>query len=145
MFYRLTKCLPVLLLMVLGCLPAMAQQKTVTGVVRSSETREPVAGVTVGIKGSDRNVITNENGEFSITVPSNESVIKFSSIGFVFQEFPVGEQTNLTVSLARDTRQMEDVVVVGYGTKKRANVLGSVGSLNPKEVEDLMQNKIINM
>ncbi|MGB8193211.1 MAG: SusC/RagA family TonB-linked outer membrane protein [Chitinophagaceae bacterium] len=134
----LKKCLPILLLAITGSYFATAQDKVVTGVVRTADTKEPVAGVTVGIKGTNnKNTATNEKGEFTITVPSNETVLRFSSIGFVFQEFMIGERRTFDVSLEKETRKMEDVVVVGYGSKKRANVLGSVGTVNPKEIEDL--------
>ena len=135
---RFRRCLPILLLLLISCFYAHAQQKIVNGVVRDAETREPLAGVTVGIKGNSTvNTATNDKGEFTITVSSNESVLKFSSIGFVYQELAVGERTTLDIFLGKETKRMEDVVVVGYGSKKRANVLGSVGTVNPKEIEDL--------
>lgn len=132
------KCLPIMMLAIIGCFTATAQERVVTGVVRSAETKEPVAGVTVSIKGSSTKMTaTNDKGEFTINVPSPETVLRFSSVGFLFQEFMVGDRNTFDVVLAKETRSMEDIVVVGYGVKKRANVLGSVGTVNPKEIEDL--------
>jgi TonB-dependent starch-binding outer membrane protein SusC len=138
MFNSFKKCLPIFMLAIIGCFTATAQERVVNGVVRNAETQEPVAGVTVTIKGNNSKMTaTNDKGEFTITVPANETVLRFTSVGFAFQEFMVGEKSTFLVSLAKETRSMEDVVVVGYGTKKRANVLGSVGTVNPKEIEDL--------
>ncbi|MES2894030.1 MAG: TonB-dependent receptor [Bacteroidota bacterium] len=114
-----------------------AQSKTVIGKVTDAETGKPLSGVTVTIKGSTVNTITNETGDFSIAVPASETVLKFTSVGFGYQEVRVGDRTSFNFSLTREQRVMDDVVVVGYGTKKRASVLGSVGTVQAKEIEDL--------
>ncbi len=116
---QLTRCGLLLLLLFVSCLQLPAQQRTVTGIVQNQETREPLAGVTVGVKGTDRTTLTNEKGEFSIVVSGNESVVKFTYIGMAYQEIIVGEKTALTISLTKDNKQMEDVVVVGYGSTKK--------------------------
>lgn len=134
---QLTKCGLLLLLLFLSCLQLSAQQRTVTGIVQNQDTREPLAGVTVGVKGTDRTTITNEKGEFSIVVSGNESVVKFTYIGMAYQEIIVGEKTALTISLAKDNKQMEDVVVVGYGSQKRIHLTGAVATVDMKQIQDL--------
>ena len=137
MMLRSTRSMLVTVLLLFSCLAMFAQQRTVTGVVASQENREPLAGVTVGIKGTDRTTTTNDNGEFSIAISGNESVLKFSYVGFTFQEFAVGARSNLTVSMVKDNKELSDVVVVGYGTQKKAHLTGAVETIKAQEIEDL--------
>lgn len=136
MKYRLPGCLLVLLLTCFSS-TLFAQQRTVSGVVRNQETKEPLSGVTVSIKGAAAKSVTNEKGEFTLSVPSNEAVLRFSYVGFTFQELTVNDKSAFDVSLTKENRALDDVVVVGYGAKKRVNVLGSVATVNLKDVEDL--------
>src|SRR5687767_6478650 len=136
MFYHLTRSALVVLLMIL-CTTAMAQERTVTGTVRDAETREPLVGVTVGIKGNNRTTTTNERGEFTIDVASAESVLKFSYVGFVYYETQVKENSTFTIALAKDDKSMDEVVIVGYGSQKKATVTGAINQINAKELEDL--------
>src|SRR5438105_8492447 len=137
MYQTLTICSLVLLLLILSALQLFAQQKTVSGIVLNQETNEPLQGVTVGIKGSDRSTITNEKGQFSINVSGNETVLKFSHVGFGYQEVPVGAKSSFSVPLLKDNKQLEDVVVVGYGTQKKESLTGAIATVNIKDIEDL--------
>lgn len=141
MYAVLTRRLFVLLLLLTSGLASWAQSKTVTGVVRG-DNNEPLAGVSVTIKGTSKTTKTNEKGEFSIEA-APESVLRFSSVGFVYQEVMVGSKTNVSVKLAADTKQLEDVVVIGYGTQKARNVTGSVATVNLKKLEDLPTPSIV--
>jgi len=123
--------------MLLGCFTLFAQQRTVSGVVLNQENGEPLAGVTVAIKGLDRNTTTNSNGQFSITVSGIESVLKFSYVGFTYQEFRVGTQPYFTVYMVPNNKDLNEVVVVGYGTQKKPNLTGAVESIKASEIEDL--------
>lgn len=136
MILKLTKRYLVLLLILFSGLTLFAQQKTVTGTVRDTDGK-PLEAVTVGIKGTNTNVVTNANGDFSITVPSNITVLKFSSTGFNYAEINVGNKTRFSVTLEKDTKQLEDVVVVGYGTQKRIHLTGNVQTLDAKKIEDI--------
>lgn len=130
---------PILLLLFLSnFIFAMAQEKTVTGKVVDQQTGTPIAGVTVKVKNySKSNAITNSNGEFSIKVPSSESVLTFSHVSFGIQEIKAGSGQPLTISMTKAEKVMDEVVVVGYGTKKRVNVLGAVNNFKAEDVEDL--------
>ncbi len=133
-----TRCFLLLGLAIFSQLSLLAQSRKITGFVLNQETHEPLVGVTIGIKGSTTNTITDEKGQYTITVPSNETVLKISYIGFAYQESVVGSRSAITFNLSKDSKQLEDVVVsVGYGSQKRSNVLGAVSVFNPKEVEDL--------
>jgi TonB-linked SusC/RagA family outer membrane protein len=132
-----TRGLLVLLMMCLACTQIWAQSRKVTGTVLDNETKKPLVGVTVGVKGSDRNVLTDAEGKFTISVPSDQTVLKFTYIGFAYTEFVVGKKVDFNISLSKSNESLDDVVVVGYGTQKKVNVLGAVSTFNPKEVADI--------
>ena len=81
------------------------------------------------VKGTNKGVTTDLNGNFSITVPDDNAVLVISYVGYKTQEIPVGSQTNLTVALAAGSEQLTDVVVVGYGTQKKVTVTGAVSAV----------------
>jgi TonB-linked SusC/RagA family outer membrane protein len=124
--------------MLFGTFNLLAQQKTVTGVVKDKDNSQPLIGVTVGVKGNNnRSTVTDTAGRFSILVPSNESVLKFSFVGYDYQELTVGSKSFLDVSFAKDNKSMEDVVVVGYGTQKRTQITGAVATIKASEIADI--------
>jgi TonB-linked SusC/RagA family outer membrane protein len=126
-----------LLFMLLGCsLLAFAQDKSVTGRVTDLKTGNPMGNVSVRVKNGTQTTRTDSSGLFTIQVPSTESILSFSHVGYSIYETKAGSGS-LTIAMNSTESQMDDVIVVGYGTKKRANVLGSVGSMNPKEIEDI--------
>ncbi|MGA0560182.1 SusC/RagA family TonB-linked outer membrane protein [Larkinella sp. VNQ87] len=102
----------------------------------SDANGEALPGVSVVIKGSTRGTTTNGQGEYSLNVPANATLV-FSFVGYTTQEIPVNGRTSLNVSLVQDERALEEVIVVGYGTQKRASVTGAVSSVTPKELTAL--------
>jgi TonB-linked SusC/RagA family outer membrane protein len=114
----------------LFCILAFAQQR-VTGRVVSGNS--PVAGATVAVKNTAIATQTNENGEFAINAPANSTLV-ISSVGFNSQEVRVGNNTNLSVNLQSAAQTMEDVVVVGYGTQRKATLTGSVSQVSGAEI-----------
>ena len=146
MLQKFTRSSLVLLLILFSCSALFAQQKVVTGTVTDKETAQPVAGVTVAVKGNtNRSTSTDSLGNFSILVPSNESVLKFSSVGFGYQEITVGAKKTVAVSFVKDNKQLEEVVVVGYGTQKSRNVTGSIVSIDTKKLEDMPVSSLTEM
>ncbi len=107
-----------------------AQQK-ITGTVVSGDSA--VAGASVQVKGSSTGVQTDVDGKFTIDVPSN-ATLTISSVGFATQDIKVGNQTNLRIVLQSNALQMSDVIVVGYGTQKKATITGSVSQVSGSEV-----------
>ncbi len=95
---------------------------------------ESMPGVNVIVKGTTTGVVTDGSGKYSITVPSESAVLVFSFIGFSSQEITVGSRRNIDVSLAEDTREIEEVVVVGYGTQRKSDVTGSVSIVDSKDL-----------
>src|SRR5258708_7188144 len=96
---------------------------------------QPLEGVSVVVKGTIIGTTTNANGEFSLNVPDPQSTLLISYIGYQSQETVVGDKTFITISLTAVNSQLNDVVVVGYGTVKKADLTGSVGVVNVGNVE----------
>ncbi len=112
---------------------AVAQGITVTGTV--TENGEPIPGVNIIIKGTTTGMVTDINGKYSITVPEKGTVLIFSFVGYTTQEFEVGDMHVIDVHMAEDTHQLEEVVVVGFGTQKKVNLTGAVGTVDVKALE----------
>ncbi|TDO19297.1 SusC/RagA family TonB-linked outer membrane protein [Pedobacter duraquae] len=124
------KLLQSLFLLMLFAVSAIAQERTVTGTVKSSEDGTPLPGVTVKIKGARTGAITNASGVFSIQVSSG-AVLVFSSVGYEGTEASVGNKTNVNVTLRTDAQSLDEVTVqVPYGTVKKTSFTGSESTVN---------------
>lgn len=108
-------------------------QATVKGKVVSSDGM-PVPGVTVMVKGTAVAVSTDLDGNFEIPAASADAVLVFSSIGFQTQEIAVNGQSTINVNLKEDNKELEEVVVVGYGVKKKATLTGSISEIDGKAI-----------
>lgn len=104
--------------------------------------KETLPGVSIKIKGTSMGVITDLDGNYSIEVPSKTSVLVFSYIGFQIQEITVGNNTKLDVVLKEEAREMEEVVVVAYGTQKKQTVTGAISSMKGA---DLLETPTANI
>lgn len=131
----LKKALLLQLSLLFSCL-LFAQQRTVTGKVTDSDGKG-LPGISVQVKGSSTGVATNGEGAFVIVIPNDQAVLRFSGVGYVQTEQSVGARKAVDVTLQKDSKQLDDVVVVGYGTKKRVNIQGSVATVKAAEIEDL--------
>jgi TonB-linked SusC/RagA family outer membrane protein len=108
-----------------------AQQVTVTGRVASGDTS--LSNVSVVVKGTSSGTLTDANGRFSLSAPPNATLV-FSSLGFNPREIKLNNRTQLDIQLESTTQQMEQVVVVGYGTQRKATLTGSVSSIKGSEL-----------
>lgn len=107
----------------------MAQKRTVSGIVTDSKN-EPLIGVNVTIKNaSTTGTITDIDGKYSLEIPSGNSVLVFSYIGYSTQEVKVSNRSVVDIVLKDDMQALEEVVVVGYGTMKKSDLTGSVSSI----------------
>lgn len=116
-------------------LNAQAQGKTVNGTVKDPEG-VTMPGVSVFEKGTNNGTTTDADGKFSISVGEN-AVLVFSFIGMMPKEVVVGSQTSLDVSMQTDISQLDEVVVVGYGTVKKSDLTGSVGSVSGDDLKKM--------
>ncbi|WP_421939841.1 SusC/RagA family TonB-linked outer membrane protein [Pedobacter sp.] len=126
-----------LLLTMIACTMLFAQDRKVTGKVVDQTDGQGIPGVNVSLKGVPSNVSTNSDGVFTIQVKSNTDVLVFSYIGYVRQQITVGTQSNITVKLVPDNKDLDEVVVVGYGTQKKVTLTGAVSTVDLKKVEDV--------
>lgn len=104
------------------------QKKQITGIVTDSKG-ETIIGANVAIKGTKTGIITDINGAFTLSVPTNATLV-VSYIGFTPQEIKINSQTSLNIKLVEDDKTLDEVVVVGYGTQKKINLTGSVASVD---------------
>ena len=115
--------------------PFYFQNKTVSGIVLNSNG-EPLAGVTVQVKGTTVSAVTSDNGNFNIDVPAGSSTLVFSHVGMENQEISIAGRTSLNVQLKETENALEDVVVVGYGTQRRSNLTGSVATVSGQKLTE---------
>lgn len=111
-------------------------QITVTGTVIDAETKETLIGVNILIKGNDLGTITDFDGTYSIDVPNKEAVLSFSYIGYLVQDVPVGSQTTIDLELVTNAKQLDEVVVVGYGTQKKSTVSGAITVVSAEDMKE---------
>ena len=124
----------------------LAQTKVVTGTVTSSiEGEGAIPGVTVSVKGTTVGAITDVNGKFSIVLPANASTLVFSYIGMKTKEVNIGTETTVNVVLASDILNLDEVIVVAYGTQKKEAKTGSVGVINNDKIRDIPETSIDKM
>lgn len=116
---------------------ARAQDRTVSGRVTGSEDGAPIPGVNVLIKGTSKGVVTDADGNYSLSVPGSSATLVISFIGFRTTVVEVGERTTIDVSLEADIEQLSEVVVTGYGTQERKTLTSSITSVGAKEIAGL--------
>ena len=121
--------------------PVTLQARTVQGIV-TDDFGEPLPGVNIHIKGTTTGMMTGSDGSFSMRITNDNDVLVFSYIGFVTQEITVGNQRNINVSMSEDTRLIEEVVVVGFGTQKKATITGAISTIG---TEALIQSPVANI
>ncbi|WP_345947573.1 TonB-dependent receptor [Mucilaginibacter sp. PAMB04274] len=125
-----------IILLVVFCFSAfsvLAQSITVTGTVTDSVDKSPLPGVTVKVNGSTAGTQTDVNGRFSVSAAPN-AALQFTYIGYMTRSVSVNGQTTLNIMLSSSTRNLEQVVVVGYGTQRRRDVTGAVGNVGGAEL-----------
>ena len=115
-------------------LSLLAQEIKVQGVVKD-QTGEAVIGATVMQKGTSNGTVTDFDGNFSLSVPA-EATLTISYIGFATQDVAVGGKTEFQIVLKDDSQILSEVVVIGYGTMRKTDLTGAVGSLGAKDMQD---------
>ena len=108
----------------------ISQQLTVTGTVTDSQTGEAMPGVNIQVKGTTVGTISDMAGKYSLPVPDRDVTLAFSFIGYVTQEIPLNGRTTLDIALVGEIKGLEEVVVVGYGTQRKASLTGSVSTVD---------------
>jgi TonB-linked SusC/RagA family outer membrane protein len=113
------------------------QQQIITGSVTDIQTGDAMPGVNIQVKGTTLGSITDVEGKYSISVPDRNATLVFSFIGFVLQEIPLTGRTSINVALTAELTGLDEVVVVGYSTQRRANLSGSVTTVKVDELSSV--------
>ncbi|WP_212001989.1 TonB-dependent receptor [Chitinophaga sp. HK235] len=127
--------------------PLYSQDKTVSVKGRvTSQSGEPLPGATITVKGTNKGITTKVDGTFQLDVPANV-FIKISYTGFISRELKVDNtnMNNVSISLAVDKGELNEVVVVGYGTQKRADVTGSITTINAQAIRDVPASNLTSI
>lgn len=132
--------LGLLLLLCLIPLCSIAQNITVKGIVKDN-LGESVIGANVTEKGTTNGMITDLDGNFSLTVQKNATLV-ISYIGYVTQEIAIKGNTNLNIILKEDSKALEEVVVIGYGTARKSDVTGSIASVGGDKLQEMPSTNI---
>lgn len=124
-------------LLVLFCFlqSCIMAQISVSGTITQEDNAETLIGVSVIVKGTSTGTVTNLDGKYNIEVADASSVLEFSYVGFVTKEITVGNQTTIDVQMSIDAQNLEEVVVVGYGSRKVTDLTGAVGTISSDRLE----------
>lgn len=109
---------------------------TITGTIINERT-EPLIGATVTVKGTGTSATTNDKGAFTLQVPNGNVTLTVTYIGYQTQEYKLNNRSIVSIILAADNREMESVVVIGYGTRKRSDVTGAIASVGSEQIRQV--------
>jgi len=115
----------------------LLQQQKITGVVVDAQTGESLPGVSVFIKGTTKGTVTDKQGKFNFTSIDPNAILVVSYMGYEKQEIAVNNASQLIISLVGDIQKLDEVVVVGYGTRKKSDVTGAITSISAKSLADV--------
>ncbi len=113
------------------------QGVTISGKIISAEDQVGLPGVNIIVKGTTVGSVTDVDGNYTLKVPDQNTILVFSSVGYVQQEIIVGNQTVINVSLSTDVMALSEIVVVGYGNQKRSDITGAVSSIPASQITEL--------
>ncbi|QIL39512.1 SusC/RagA family TonB-linked outer membrane protein [Pedobacter sp. HDW13] len=138
------KLLLILMVTVLSYFNALAQNKTITGKVVDADDGLPLPGVSIKIKGTTQVTQTTGQGTFSMSAPQNAQALILSYVGYTEQEVKITGET-LTIRLASSSKNLQDVIVVAYGTSKKEAITGSVATMSAKQLDNRIITNVTNV
>lgn len=127
------KCFILTFCLALATSNLFSKQIEVSGSIHSSEG-EPLVGVNIVEKGTTNGTISDQYGKFTIAVQDSQSTLIISYLGYIGQEIVVGDKTEMNIILEEDQVNLDEVVVIGYGTAKKSDLTGAVSSVKPSEL-----------
>ena len=142
---------PILSILLWGAIvaPALSFQSgtnfQIAGTVVDAQSGESLPGVNVMVKGSSIGTVTDIDGAYAVEVTGSSAVLVFSFIGYISQEVEVGNQNIVDVKLSPSATDLEEVVVIGYGTQKKSDLTGSVASVDAQSFRDLPMTQFTDM
>lgn len=123
-----------LILILFCCCQLSAQNKTVTGQVTAAGSEEPIIGASVVVRGTSNGTITDVDGNFSLSVPVGKE-LQISYIGYITQYVRVPKNNKVAVVLEEDSKALDEVVVVAFGTQKKESMISSIETIKPAELK----------
>ena len=111
---------------ILSTLEGSQQQKTISGKVTNKQTGEPLIGATVMVKGTTNGTVTDMDGLFKLNTSSSDKILVFSYVGYISQEITNWKQSIINVALVEDAKTLDEVLVIGYGTAKKRDIVGAI-------------------
>jgi TonB-dependent SusC/RagA subfamily outer membrane receptor len=121
------------------------QPIAITGRVVDASGGAGLPGVSIKVKGSNTGALTDSPGKVSLSVPGASAAIQISYIGFLTQEIRINDKRDFQISLQEDNKNLDELVVVGYGTQKRVTLTGSVSTLKSEELVVTKNENVVNM
>lgn len=119
-----------------------AQQRVITGTVKDAVSQETLPGASIAIKGTTNGVVTDINGKFSIKVQTENTIFLVSFIGYELQQIALDGKQTLDILLKPSSMNLNEVVVIGYGTVQKKDLTGSVGTLSGKDLVKVMNSNV---
>src|SRR5690606_24506309 len=123
-----------LAVMAYGASPSSSPAFVVSGRIISSVDNQPIPGVNINIKGTNTGTVSDADGRYTIDVPSRESVLVFTAIGYETQEVVVGERSVIDIALAESITSLGEIIVTGYGTQEKVSMTSAVGVVQSEEL-----------
>ncbi|MEM8965642.1 MAG: TonB-dependent receptor [Bacteroidota bacterium] len=123
------------ILLLSGTIATYAQERTVSGTV-TSDDEGVLPGVNILVKGTTKGTVTDIEGNYRIEVSGGDATLVFSAVGYTTTEMIVGNQSTVNVLMLPDIQSLSEVVVVGFGTQKKADITGAVGSISAAEIAE---------
>ncbi|NCD68632.1 vWA domain-containing protein [Mucilaginibacter agri] len=126
-----------LLFMLLTGLTGFGQtsNRTISGTVYDATDKQPITGVTVKVEGTNVGTVTNQSGQYQLTIPEGKTALVFSFIGYIPKKIAIGKSDKIDVKLDRDNKALNEVVVTGYATQQKRSVTGSVTRVGDANAE----------
>ncbi len=140
-----TRRIFLLLFLVFSSVLVFSQQHKVSGLVTDTKTGEPISGVNVFVKGTTSGVSTDANGRYSITLPPEKNILIFSFVGYKTKEIVVDNKTTIDIKLSETYSELDEVVVIGYGVRKKRDITGAIASVNSASIENTSTKDILSV
>lgn len=134
-FWRICVALCLMLLVQAGALAQSAADETLISGEVKDEKSSAIPGASIVLQGTTKGTTTDANGKFSLSVPKSESVIIVSFLGYKRQEIAVGSRTSFNVQLELSTDELQEVVVVGYGTQRKQTLTGAISNIVSEQIK----------
>lgn len=132
-----------MMISVLHSVTVFAQKRTISGIV-IDENNEPLIGATIVAEGKSNMTVTNVDGKFSLAVLDNVKTIEVSFVGYTAQTVSIKGKSVFTIQMRENDVQMDEVVVIGYGTAKRGNITGSIAKVDASKLEGRPSSNIVS-